>query len=327
MLTLLDTITGHTDRVWCAAWSNDGQFLATCSSDKMIKIHKYDANTNKWRCKQTLDAQHSRTVRSVSWSPNGELLACASFDRSTSIWRRSSEQEDFHFVNFLEGHESEVKCVSWDSSGDLLATCGRDKSVWVWLEEDDDFDCVGVLNGHSQDVKRVLWHPNRPLLLSASYDDTVRCWCEELDDWVCVDTLRGHTSTVWDICFNPTGTHVASCSDDLNIIIWRLEDQSIATTGKTLEFREETRISGEHGRSIYSVSWSKHAEKDLIASACGDDCLRIFGRNKQGEQFALLHKQDKAHETDLNCVAWNPVHTNLLATTSDDHNIKIWKFE
>ncbi|CAN0420136.1 unnamed protein product [Ectocarpus sp. 8 AP-2014] len=28
-------LEGHTERVWCVAWSPDGRLLASCSSDKV----------------------------------------------------------------------------------------------------------------------------------------------------------------------------------------------------------------------------------------------------------------------------------------------------
>lgn len=35
-LTLLETLQGHTDRVWHCAWSPSGLLLATCGGDKRI---------------------------------------------------------------------------------------------------------------------------------------------------------------------------------------------------------------------------------------------------------------------------------------------------
>ena len=89
-LKVEQVLSGHTDRAWHVSWSHDGKFLASAGADKIVKIYTYDsAVQRKWICVDTLDSQHTRTVRCVAWNPNNNVLACASFDGTVTIWKRN----------------------------------------------------------------------------------------------------------------------------------------------------------------------------------------------------------------------------------------------
>lgn len=98
-LTLVHSLQGHSDVVWCAAWSPSGRALATCGGDKQVRVWAMEADPSagadamKFVCKQVLDGTHTRTVRWVSWSPNGKYLASAGFDGITAIWENQNGGE------------------------------------------------------------------------------------------------------------------------------------------------------------------------------------------------------------------------------------------
>lgn len=330
-LTLEQTLAKHTGRVWNVAWHPKGDALASCGEDKTIRIWTKD--DNKWVNKTILADGHKRTIRAVSWSPCGNYLASASFDATTAIWDKKSGQ--FECNATLEGHENEVKSAAWSKSGHLLATCSRDKSVWVWeVAEDDEYECAAVLNAHSQDVKKVLWHPEKDLLASASYDNTVKIFKEDPsdNDWICIATLDSHDSTVWSLAFDKTGSHLATCSDDTTVKIWKEfppnNSEGIRTIDNDSTWKCVCTIAGYHTRTVYDISWCHIT--GLIATACGDDIIRIFKENQDSDSnaptYSCVSSTERSHSQDINSVTWNPITPGLLASCSDDGDIKLWSY-
>ncbi|GAA5977932.1 hypothetical protein JCM11641_004337 [Rhodosporidiobolus odoratus] len=255
----LQTLTGHQDRVWSLAWNPAQPTLASCSTDKSVRLYSYSPSSSsassssssdyRFNLRSTIPTSHSRTVRSLAFSPTGRTLATASFDSTVGVWCQVNEaglddgenagagggDEEWEPVDPLEGHESECKSVAWSADGRLLASCSRDKSVWVWEAVGPaDFECLAVLMEHSQDVKCVRWHPTEELLASASYDDTIKLYAADPydDEWQCIATLSEHTATVWSVAFSPCGRYLASAGDDLVIKIW--ERVEVGKEGKDL---------------------------------------------------------------------------------------------
>lgn len=81
-------------------------------------------------------------------------------------------------------------------------------------------------------------------------------------------------------------------------------------------------------------SFSRCHLTGLIATGCGDDTIRIFKEDLvEGSSsvdqpcFELIATVNRAHTMDINTVAWNPVQPGLLASCSDDGDVKLWQVE
>lgn len=128
-------------------------------------------------------------------------------------------------------------------------------------ENDNDFESVGILQGHVGDVKYIKWHPTRNQLFSCSYDNLMKSWVydhENADDWINNFTMTAHESTVWckllfinsllECDFDRTGNYLCSVGDDKNMMVWAISEDNCLNKGI---------VTKDHGRAIYSCSWSK----------------------------------------------------------------------
>jgi len=201
------------------------------------------------------------------------------------------------------------------------------------------------LQAHTQDVKKVVWHPELDILASCSYDNRIKMYKEDGDDdWVCFATLSSHDSTVWSMSFDKTGKRLASCGDDKCVKVWQeyaSDNEEGVKNSVQFGMKKDpvwkcvTTLSGFHTRCIYDIDWSRI--NNLIATACGDDSIRIFGEtssdgkadelNKNEPVFEIKYQKENAHSQDVNSIAWNPVEDNLIASASDDGSVKLWRLE
>ncbi|CAD8162381.1 unnamed protein product [Paramecium octaurelia] len=301
----------HKERVWQVAWHPNGQILASCSSDKTIKL--WQLMNDQYKLIQTLDECHTKSVRSVSFSKDGQFLASGGFDTVVGVWMYDGSK--YKLIQQLEGHESEVKGVAWSADSNYLASCGRDKTVWIWDHEDLEFSCNCVLQAHDEDVKCIKWKDTT--LYSGSYDNSViRYTYGEDDEWDHKQFQIEHQSTIWSIdIFNKL---LLSTSADCTAKVFSIQDGTLKPI-QTLQ--------GFHKEPIYSGSFSYDGLYFALGSA--DNKISVFKKDaidELGYPHYALDQIFDAFEFDVNCVAFNPKNY-LLAACSDDENIKVFNLQ
>ncbi len=162
---LLSLFVGHGARIITVAFSPDGKFLASSSSDRMVKL--WDLETGQ----ETVTLQgHQADVWALAFSPDGGTVVSGGNDRSIRLWDVANGRE----IARLEAHSDSVQSVSFSPDGKRLASASKDGTIKLW-----DFATrqeLLTMKGHQSLVTGVAFSPDGQTLASSSSDHTARLW-------------------------------------------------------------------------------------------------------------------------------------------------------
>jgi WD40 repeat protein/tetratricopeptide (TPR) repeat protein len=298
-VTEVNRLEGHTDIVWCVAFSPYGQLLATGSTDQTVKLWRSDGTLL-----QTLSGHH-RAITGVSFSPDGQTIASSSLDKTVKIWFKNQTTGKFESYKTLKGHRDWVYSVNFSPDGQLLATSSKDRTIKLWRR---DGSLVKTLQGHTGWVNWVNFSPDGQFIASASDDKTVKIW---RTDGSLVTTLSGHSDGVTTVAISPDGQMLASGGRDNIVKLWRREHDS---DNDVLVFHPYKTLQ-QHNGTIWSLNFSPNGQQ--LATAGDDNIIHLWSLNGK------LLKSFKGHNDAVASVSFSP-DNKLLASASYDKTVKLW---
>ena len=290
---LAHTLTGHSDEVNSVAFSPDGQFLASGSSD--FTVEGWNARTG-----ESVGALAGNTgkVSSVTFSPDGELLASGGLDKTVRVWKLPVG-EPFHALD----HSDWVFSVAFGPDSRILASGGADKEIKLWNLKTGEL--LRVLSGHSHWVQSLAFGPDGRTLISGSADKTVKVWSlPQTDD---PPLTFEHPDRVLSVAFGPGSRFVTSGSESGAIRVWDLK------TGKP--------VRSFAGYSGPVLSVAVDSDGQLLSSGGSDGKIKTWNL-RTGEPLEIL----PGHPGGVESVAFSP-DGYLLASGGHDGTVKIWRKE
>ncbi|MDF5711913.1 MAG: NB-ARC domain-containing protein [Nostoc sp. S4] len=235
---------GHRNRIFSVAFSPNGEFLATGSADRTIKL--WSPHTGQ--CLKTLHG-HASWVWAIALSPDGNLLASASYDHTIKIWDiRSGE-----CWQTLEGHPGSVLAIAFSPDGRTLFSSGYEKIVKCWDIETGN--CLYTWEADSNRVWAVAVSPDTQYVATGGDDCLLRLW--DIDTGVCLRTFSGHTSQVLCILFAEDGDRIISSSSDRTIKIWNLVTGNCLATLQNHHHWVWSLILSPDAQTLISGSWDE----------------------------------------------------------------------
>lgn len=199
---------GHTGTVNAIAFSRDGEYAASGSDDRTVRLWENPSG------KLLATLESSAEVFAVAFSDNGKWLLSAGRDRVLRLWDLQARKQ----VRVFRGHTDAVRCVAISRDGKRAVSGSDDRSIRVWdLASGDE---VTDLNGHTEAVTSVAWSNDGEKILSASRDGTIRWW--HVASQKLLTRMQGHAGAVLSIALADDGKSVLSGGNDKTVRLWSL---------------------------------------------------------------------------------------------------------
>jgi WD40 repeat protein len=122
----------HRDPVSCLAFSPDGKYLATGSSDRHLVLWNLQDSATASDLETQVLLGHTDTISCLAFSPDGRTLASGSWDGTIRLWHVQTRQE----MGVLEGHSGRANALAFSPDGHTLASGGESANgtgeVFLW---------------------------------------------------------------------------------------------------------------------------------------------------------------------------------------------------
>ncbi|XP_069472475.1 WD repeat, SAM and U-box domain-containing protein 1 isoform X2 [Ambystoma mexicanum] len=309
MVTLIRTLSDHSDDVNCCAFSSG--YLATCSMDKTIRLYEL---SDFVELSYSPLRGHTYAVHCCDFSPLGNILASCSTDGTTILWNTQNGQK----LAVLEHPSgSPVRVCTFSPESTYLVSGGADGTVVLWNVQSFKLHRCGTLKDGS--LVACTFSPCGKVFVTGSsygdltvWDNNMRCLFNEKADDLGVTSCDFSPKPISDGEHGLNCFRLASCGQDISIKLWVLCCDD--TTGFILKLK--CILSG-HTAPILSCAFSFDGQ--MLVSGSVDKCVIIYEANNGSILHVLPH-----HTRYVTACAFSP-NVPLLATGSMDKTVGIWK--
>lgn len=328
--------------------------LASASFDGTVAIWEYDNsddnNKNKehsWDCIAQLEG-HENEVKCVEWNATGSLLATCSRDKSVWIWEchlpgsigSNDNYDDFECIAVLNSHEGDVKSIVFAPShgqwGDadcdeILLSASYDDTVCVYAEEMGDWYCAATIKGvHSSTIWSLTVAPSGSRFISASADGSLAIYkfCSKNKEQKGSELLSTTTRT--------TATTIGNNSSSSGKAHWKcVGTLPSAHSGPVYSLHYAPARVG-HGRlvsggadgriQIYRETPNSQSDRPIFTLEASAGTAKATSATKSVASNNDNGSSNTGNGSEVNCVCWHPINGSMLASATDDGNVRLWKY-
>ncbi|XP_058101411.1 WD repeat-containing protein WDS homolog [Magnolia sinica] len=288
----------HENEVWFVQFSNNGEYLASSSSDCTAIIWTVSEGTVLLK---HILRSHRNPVSFVSWSPDDTMLLTCGNEEVLKLW----DVETGTCKHTFGERSPIVSSCAWfpDSKRLVSGSCNPDKCIYTW-----------DIQGNELDAWRGVRVPKVSDLVVTPDGEHLIIVCDEKE----IQIYNFQTRTERFISEDSPITSL-SVSKDSRFLIVNLNSQEI-------------HMWDVAGKWDAPFKYTGHKQGQYVIRSCfgGSDCAFIAS-GSENSQIYIWHRQScklieilPGHSKTVNCVSWNLAKPRMLASASDDHTIRIW---
>lgn len=208
----------HDSLVCSMAFSPNGKFLATCGSERTVKL--WNIQDIKFpKCFSTL-SWDGNWIGSVAFNATSDILASSGQDRKITLWEIRPDEVSYKTTKIRDftGHDNDIQALVFSPDGKRLISGSADKTVRVWDLSSEEGKEGKVLGDHPDPVTSIVIHPlNSEIVASASLDGTVKLW--NLQTKECIKPFEKFAHRIFSLSFSANGKFLASGGEEVVICI------------------------------------------------------------------------------------------------------------
>ncbi|KAM6215658.1 apoptotic protease-activating factor 1 isoform 2-T2 [Rhynchocyon petersi] len=299
----------HTDAVYHACFSEDGQRIASCGADKTLQVFKTETGEKLLEIKA-----HEDEVLCCAFSTDDRFIATCSVDKKVKIWNSINGE----LVHTFDEHSEQVNCCHFTHNSNhlLLATGSSDDFIKLW--DLNQKGCRNTLFGHTNSVNHCRFSPDDKLLASCSADGTLKLWdVKSANERKSINVKQSFLNS-------------EESQDDTEVIVkccsWFADGTRIMVAAKNRVFLFNTdtsdllaEIHTGHHSTIQYCDFSPHNE--LAVVALSHYCVELWNIDTCSKVADC-----RGHLSWVHSVMFSPDGSSFL-TSSDDQTIRLWEIE
>ncbi|KAL4146406.1 hypothetical protein PRNP1_012270 [Phytophthora ramorum] len=308
-------------------------------------------------CVGVLTSHKNGDLWELAFSPDGAILASASSDGSVVLWQMQLDEEALAFdqmpqpteaLHVLQSLEGPADCLAWSPDSRFLLSSGsRSSTIQLWDRMSGL--CEKRFQHPGGVVTKMQWLPAGNQFISGSADKSLVLWNANegtiayqwsgrrvLDVVVhpheskVFVLVSGYEIRVYDIAHKSDelfleADHLVSCLSmspcgKLLLLNFVRQEQiacvEISTALVTAKYR------GIHEQRYVLRPCFGGAHSELVVSGSEDSKVYLWQRDS-GKLAAELD----GHSSVVNVVVRHPIHTNVIASASDDKTVRVWSLK
>uniref|UniRef100_A0A8D0ZH22 Apoptotic protease-activating factor 1 n=1 Tax=Sus scrofa TaxID=9823 RepID=A0A8D0ZH22_PIG len=297
----------HTDAVYHACFSEDGQRIASCGADKTLQVFKAETGEKLLEIKA-----HEDEVLCCAFSADDRFIATCSVDKKVKIWNSVTGE----LVQSYDEHSEQVNCCHFTNNSNhlLLATGSSDYFLKLW--DLNQKECRNTMFGHTNSVSHCRFSPDDKLLASCSADGTLKLWdVKSANERKSINVKQFFLNS-------------EESQEDMEVMVkccsWSADGASlvVAAKNKVLLFNIHTggllaEIHTGHHSTIQYCDFSP--SNHLAVVALSQYCVELWNMDS-----CLKVADCRGHLSWVHCAMFSPDGSSFL-TSSDDETIRLWE--